>query len=433
MLKTISLFTGAGGLDLGLHAAGFSTAAAVELDQASITTLEEKGNGHWWSNTAVIHSPIEDVTSDILLEQSKLKREEASLLVGGPPCQPFSKSGYWHSGDSLRLKDPRANTLSEFLRVLEDTLPEVFLLENVPGLAYSNKDEGLELLRRELAQINKRRKTRYKLFAKQLNAVDYGVPQTRERVFVVGHRDGKLFEFPAPTNRRPSKVDMSSGCVTPHESALDETLLPCATAWDALADVVFSNADEAELAVRGKWAELLPSIPEGSNYLFHTGRGRGKAIFGWRTRYWSMLLKLAKSRPSWTLTAQPGPAIGPFHWDNRRLSAAEMCALQTFPSEYSVVGSLALAQRQIGNAVPSALAEIMGLEIRRQLFGDSVSGASATLLPRSRSDTPAPKARKPVPSWCLSLVGKHADHPGTGRGPGAKRQASRGKSVVARS
>ena len=91
-------------------------------------------------------------------------------------------------------------------------------------------------------------------------------------------------------------------------------------------------------------------------------------LFDWRTRYWSFLLKLAKSRPSWTIQAQPGPAIGPFHWDNRRLSVAEMAALQTFPKGYKFVGGRVSVQRQLGNAVPSLLAEVLAREIARQFW-----------------------------------------------------------------
>lgn len=421
MPRLLSLFTGAGGLDLGLHAAGFRAAALVESDSASIATLTCADNAAWWADTAIFPVAIEDVTSDRLLGAAGASRGEIDLLVGGPPCQPFSKSGYWHSGDSKRLADPRANTLQEYLRVLEDALPECFLVENVPGLAFSEKDDGLELLRSEVDRINRRHGTRYSLNAAQLNAADYGVPQVRERVFIIGHRDGREFVFPKPTHQRPPSVDMSNGNARVPIAKNGATLKFASTAWDALAGIPGTN--DPSLAVRGKWADLLPSIPEGHNYLYHTNRGGGLSLFGWRRRYWSMLLKLAKNRPSWTLTAQPGPAIGPFHWDNRRLSAREMSALQTFPAKYRIVGSVSLATRQLGNAVPSALAEILGLEIRRQLLDESVKVA-ASLLPRRRRNTPDPEPIAPVPEKYLDLVDEYSDHPGTGKGFGAKLRVS---------
>src|SRR5206468_6143085 len=126
------------------------------------------------------------------------------------------------------------------------------------------------------------------------------------------------------------------------------------TAWDAIGD--FSqDSNDPDLAISGKWADLLPTIPEGKNYLWHTPRGGGEPLFGWRTRYWNFLLKLAKDQPSWTIQAQPGPAVGPFHWKSRRLSTRELCRLQTFPDDVVIVGDRMSLHRQVGNAVPSLL------------------------------------------------------------------------------
>ena len=197
------------------------------------------------------------------------------------------------------------------------------------------------------------------------------------------------------------------------------------TAWDALWDL--EADDSPELKVRGKWADLLPSIPEGQNYLFHTDRGSGLPLFGWRRRFWNFLLKLAKDQPSWTLTAQPGPATGPFHWKNRRLSARELCRLQTMPDEYHVLGSLSAVQRQVGNAVPSALAEVIGWEMRRRLLGEGHLGAAnPSLIPMQRSDIPGPEPVSPVAAKYLHLRGEHEAHPGTGKGNRASLRASEG-------
>ena len=144
----ISLFTGAGGLDVGFHAAGLATAVAVEMDRRSCETLNaNKRLGYAWE---VIPRPIEDVSSEEILRAANLRVGEADALIGGPPCQPFSKSGYWAKGDSGRLSDSRANTLAEFVRVLRDTQPKAFLLENVSGLAYTGKEEGFRYLLEEI-------------------------------------------------------------------------------------------------------------------------------------------------------------------------------------------------------------------------------------------------------------------------------------------
>lgn len=389
--RLISLYTGAGGLDLGFEAAGFETAVAVEIDPEAVATLRH--NRRW----PVLNRDIHKIPSHEILGTARLAAGEADALIGGPPCQPFSKSGYWVSGDTLRLDDPRAGTLAAYLRVLRDTLPKTFLLENVPGLAYKKKNEGLELIERTIRKINRDCGTSYTFTVAQLNAADFGVPQVRERVFVIGARDGQEHTFPEATH------------------APDDYT----TAWDAIGDLEKDAAPE--LRVRGKWADLLPTIPEGNNYLWHTERGDGLRLFGWRRRYWSFLLKLAKSLPSWTIQAQPGPAIGPFHWKSRRLSARELCRLQTVPDSYMVIGNLASVQRQLGNAVPSALAEVLARSMCRQLLGDRVSPISK-LVPAPRRPIPEPEPTREVPFKYRPMIGNPEAHPGTGQGYAAARR-----------
>lgn len=400
--KVISLFTGAGGLDYGLEAAGFQFGAGVEMDADCAQTLQ-----HSRPDWPVVCASIFDVPTAELLRLARTTRGQIDLVAGGPPCQPFSKSGYWARGDAKRMSDPRANTLQAFLRVVREALPKVVLLENVVGLQYAGKDEGLQFLLEQFAAINKTEGTSYAPHVGVLNAADFGVPQLRERVLVVAHRDGHPFELPEPTH----------GPEAGASSLFEQAKEPYRTAWDALADATVA-ADE-DLDVRGKWAALLPSIPEGSNYLHHTDRGDGLPLFGWRRRYWTFLLKLAKDRPSWTIQAQPGPAVGPFHWSNRRLSVRELCRLQTFPDDVNIVGGRGSAQKQIGNAVPSLLAEVMGLAIREQLLGQSMRRSALKLLPPRRTPVPPPEPVGEVPSRFRALAGEHSPHPGTGLGHGA--------------
>jgi DNA (cytosine-5)-methyltransferase 1 len=404
--KVISLYTGAGGLDYGFEAAGFSTAVAVEMNHDSCETL--RANRRW----PVIERDILRVSSHEILRTAGLRKGEAAVLIGGPPCQPFSKAGYWSKGDSGRLDDPRAATLGAYLRVLEDTTPAAFLLENVEGLAYRGKDEGLRLLLDAIEGVNKRTKSKYRPTMQVVMAADYGVPQLRKRFIMIAARDGTEFTFPKPTHAAPQL----------EQTSLFDRLPPYRTAWDALADV---GPDEGEdVAVRGRWAELLPSIPEGHNYLWHTDRMGGMPLFGWRRRYWSFLLKLAKSQPSWTVQAQPGPAVGPFHWDNRRLAMRELARIQTFPDDVRVTGSRTEIQRQIGNAVPSLLAEVLAREISVQLLGNRRPKAPPRLLPTDRSPVPAASATAAVPLRFHHLVGEHTAHPGTGRGHGASKRTT---------
>lgn len=395
-LKAISLFTGAGGLDLGFEAAGFETAVAVEMDSRCVQTL--RANRPW----PVIERDIGHVTTEELLEAAGLAAGEADVLIGGPPCQPFSKSGFWATGQSRRLDDPRATTIDHYLRILGEARPRAFLLENVEGLGFKGKDEGLERIREAIRAINAAHGTAYEPAIAVVSAADHGVPQLRRRLLVVGSRDGAPFEFP-----RPSHVDSA-------EAQPGDNRPRWATAWDALHDLPAPK--DPELAVKGKWAGLLPSIPEGQNYLHHTERGAGEPLFGWRRRYWSFLLKLAKNQPAWTLQAQPGPATGPFHWSSRRLSMREMARLQTFPDGFEVKGSIADAQRQLGNAVPSLLAEVMARAIRAQLLGSPIEDDGPTLAVAAAPFTPPEEPTTDVPARYLTLRGSHEAHPGTGQG-----------------
>ena len=336
--------------------------------------------------------------------EAGLRRKELDLLAGGPPCQPFSKAAFWHAGDAPRLDDPRSRTLEAFFAAVDETLPRVVLLENVAGFAYAQKDEAWQLCCDNFRQINRRNDTAYVPQLIRLNAADYGVPQQRHRIFVIASRNGRQLLAPPVTHVQVVQ-DAKKGTKQ------------YVTAWDAIGAVPEDACDD-DLSLRGKWARLLPSIPEGENYLYHSPGGAGEPLFGRRTRYWSFLLKLSKSAPAWTIVASPGPGTGPFHWDNRQLSRRELSRLQTFPDTFSVVGDYSTARRQIGNAVPPLLGELLGLEIRRQLLGHKVRRKLRLALQKNVA-VPPPAVVADVPEEYHSYRAAHVAHPGPGLGPGA--------------
>lgn len=405
-MKALSLFTGAGGLDIGLERAGFEIVGCVEADRDCQATL--RANRSWRllePGDIHAHRP-----SDILAPFG-LRSRDATLLAGGPPCQPFSKSGQWRNGSPARMSDPRARTLRAYLDVLEAALPDYMLLENVKGITATRKHvthkfEGLDVLRSALVRINRRHGTAYAPVALVLDAAHHGVPQHRERVFVFAARDGSELATPVATRS-----------AAPRSADAEVATQRFATSWDALWDLDDPDFDPA-LRPLGRWGDLLPSIPEGSNYLHHTHRGQGEPLFGWRRRYWSFLLKLAKARPSWTIQAQAGSATGPFHWRSRRLTSRELARLQCFPEEWRLEGGETSARRQIGNAVPPPIGELLGLEIRRQLLGEQPI-VLPPLIPELRDDCPPPEPTRRVPRRYLELRGQQEDHPGAGLGPGA--------------
>ena len=188
--KVISLFTGAGGFDIGFERAGFSIAVAVEADPACCETLRTNR-----PNLQIINEKIENVSSETILNVGKLKPLEAALVIGGPPCQSFSLAGLRKG-----LDDDRGRLLFEFVRIVRDTLPSGFVLENVRGLASWDKGRALGLLIEELTKPIEYQKEIYKYTVANpqiMNAVDFGVPQYRERVILVGNRIEKNFVYPS--------------------------------------------------------------------------------------------------------------------------------------------------------------------------------------------------------------------------------------------
>lgn len=379
----LSAFTGAGGLDLGLEAAGFRTIACLEIDPAARQTLvTNRPDWHLLPEPDIIAAAKRLCPQDL-----GLKRRELDVLAGGPPCQPFSKAAQWAPRGRAGLRDPRARTLTAFTRLVDTFLPKAILIENVPGFVLG-RTSAAEELGVELRRINQRHGTHYEFDVRILNAEEYGAPQMRRRAILIATRDGGAIKWPCPQQTLPPR------------------------SFDALAHIRPRQVPEAS----GKWAWLLPTIPPGQNYLFHTPSGAGEPFFGERRRFWSFLLKLDPARPAWTLPAKPGPSTGPFHWSNRPLAIEEMLALQTFPADWSLSGGRGAQIRQVGNATPPLLAEQVGRSLGIAIFGLSYEG-----LPRlrvQRSEAPPPRVPvTPVPPNRRPKGRKPTPHPGEGRGP----------------
>jgi DNA (cytosine-5)-methyltransferase 1 len=395
----LSGFTGLGGLDLGLEAAGFESVGCIEIDPVARLSLKANRSDVW---PVLEHDDVLVAASRLSFRSLGLGSQELTLLAGAPPCQPYSKAAMWAERGWAGLEDDRATPLFSFLDLVDRMLPAAVVLENVPGFA-QGKNSALPSVEAALATINRRRGTQYHVEARTLDAVHYGVPQRRRRVIVTAFRDGARMQWPTPTAE--------------HEPL---------RAWDALGVL---ETDEPAPAASGYWSELLASIPEGKNYQWHTRKGGGEPLFGYRTRYWSFLLKLAKNEPSWTVPAQPGPSVGPFHWENRPLRVAELLRLQSFPEDWLVEGNRREQVLQVGNATPPLLAEAIGRSILATLGLAAPTGHWRLGIPRVQAVPPAEPIRL-VPRRYHSLIGTYADHPGAGQGPNPRSPRSPGDAAL---
>jgi DNA (cytosine-5)-methyltransferase 1 len=368
-LPVISLFSGAGGLDMATEKCAEEPGSllqsankkallrikvATDYDALALETLAKN-----MPETPTICADIRQTAASELLEVGGLSAGDAVLLIGGPPCTPFSKSGFWLE-EKRTSSDPNASLLDEYVRVVGEARPEAFVLENVQGLTYRTHAAQFERLIADLRSLG------YNPQWRVLLAADYGIPQLRRRVFVVGRRDGKKFVFPPSTHSGWSE----------RNSVIDPSKLPYVTTRQVLGDLLPGDPENEEI-VEGEFAELAAEVPPGQNYLWHTDRYDGRNVFKWRSRYWTFLLRLDPDRPSTTLQAQPGPWVGPFHWENvhnddgkiraRRLRIPEMLRIMTFPDDFVAIGSRADAQRQIGNAVPVELGKVVIRALMEQL------------------------------------------------------------------
>jgi DNA (cytosine-5)-methyltransferase 1 len=345
-MRCVSLFSGCGGLDLGVHRAGFGIAMAVENNATCAVSYEAN-----FSGAPIYRSSISDFVRD--LADGTLDIGPVDLVVGGPPCPPYSKSRFYRKEKPRALDDELGwETVNGFLEVVRLLKPRAFLIENVPGIAYKVHSEALDFIKETSRDLGYQPKWTI------LNAANYGVPQIRERFFLVAVRDGN-FEFPEPTHSRDAGGDL-----------LSATLQPWRTAGEALGDLdTDANADDAGHFAGGQYHDLLEAVPPGDNYLYFTAkRGHPEPRFEWRSRYWSFLLKLSPGLPSWTIQARRSNNMGPFHWRNRILRIAEIKRLQTFPDEWELAGTIEQQWRQVGNAVPPLLAERLGIAIRQHLL-----------------------------------------------------------------
>jgi len=335
-IRTLSLFSGAGGLDIGFHDLGFDIIESVEIETKFAETLKiNSGQGRKFNNSKVNCIDIRDFNATNV--------GDIDFIIGGPPCQTFSAAGRRAAG-VLGTTDARGVLFREYVRILTQLKPVGFLFENVYGIVAAQNGEAWEDIKRSFEEVG------YKLHYMILDAADYGVPQHRERLIIVGLKHGK-FNFPRPTHGPDS-------CGTPFYNA-----------GTAIRGLELSD-DERKIGINGRFGKLINDIPPGLNYSFYTAEmGHPNPIFAWRSKFSDFMYKADPEEPVRTIKAQGGQYTGPLHWDSRYFAVPEYKRLQTFPDDYQINGSRLVAIHQIGNSVPPQLARMLALAIRMQVFG----------------------------------------------------------------
>ena len=361
----ISLFSGAMGLDIGLGLAGLNVRLGQDNDLSCVNTI--MANGH-----KVIGGDIRTITPEQLLETVNLKQAEPFLVCGGPPCQSFSTAG-----KRLGISDPRGSLFMDFIRMINYIRPRFFIMENVKGLMSStvnghkqNFDEpslfenfdsceniidgaaALDIILSEFKKLGYR--TVYGL----LDAVNYGVPQFRERFVLLGSRDGENVFLPIPTHFQTHQDDNYRW--TPLRTAIsDLEEEPGECTYFSPERIAFLKM----IPSGGNWRNLPKECVEkamGGAYK----SGGGKVGFYRRLSY---------DEPSPTLVTSPVQKASMLCHPvkDRPLSVREYARIQQFPDEWVFSGNITSKYRQIGNAVPVGLGKALGCTLLATANGNA--------------------------------------------------------------
>ncbi len=350
--KIMDLFAGVGGLSYGFSKLPeFEIIAAneIEKDIAVAYTLNHP-------NVTMMNCDIKDLTEENL--GKALRGQQIDIVVGGPPCQSYSTLG-------KRQMDDRANLFMQYKRVLHILKPKAFIFENVVGILSMDKGKLFKQIQAEFEKIG------YTLKYKVLNAVDYGVPQQRERVFLVGFKGKNNFEYPSPTH--------------------GEGLKPHVTLCQAIGDlpVLKSNQSSKRYAyqpdndflhfVRTSAKELTEhSAPKNGEHLIRImealkdGQTKDDLPDDIRPKsgYGNTYAKLWWNRPSTTITRNfscPSSSRCIHPRDSRAMSIREGARLQSFPDDYKFYGSSSMKRLEIGNAVPPLLSMAIAKQMLKSM------------------------------------------------------------------
>lgn len=345
----ISLFSGAMGLDIGLEKAGLNVVIGQDFESSCVETM--KANGH-----DVLGGDIREISPEMLLELTGLHTGEPFMICGGPPCQPFSTAG-----KRLGINDPRGSLFMDFIRMIDYIRPRFFVMENVKGIVSSPlkhvstkervKDDPEQKLGTVLDVILcEFNKLGYKTVYGILDAVNYGVPQFRERFVLIGSRDNEDIFLPVPT----------------HFQMHQNPDYRWKTVGEAIRDLESTPGEYTSLS--GDRKKYLHMVPEGGNWrdlpqeIIPVAMGGAYESGGGKVGFYR---RLSYAQPSPTITTSPAQKATMLCHpkQDRPLSIKEYARIQQFPDDWKFTGTISAQYRQIGNAVPIGLAEAIGRAI----------------------------------------------------------------------
>lgn len=336
-LNAISLFAGGGGLDLGFSAAGFNVVYSSDIDYHSCETLKvNQGKKSFYSNHLVECADIKTMSVGKVLKRIEKTKKDINFVIGGPPCQAFSVFG-----KRKGLEDPRGNLVYEYSRIIKELKPAGFLFENVAGLKTIHGGELYKNLIEVLSFDGE-----YSVSAYEYNVADYGIPQFRSRIIIVGSRIGEPISQMPKTHGSLSLSDDSN------------PLKPFRTVKEVLSEMAQPLSDKQ---------------------FNHYGRQHSQRIID---RYRSLnfgerdpltrINKLHPAKPSYTIIvgSDKGGGKGHVHpYEPREVTPRESARLQTFPDWWEFFGQGRHVIRQVGNAVPPLFAALIAKHVSLEIFG----------------------------------------------------------------
>lgn len=371
----VSLFSGAGGLDLGLEVAGWRNLYASDVDAAAVNTLianrgRRVGKVRVFDDAIVEQADVRSLTGQCILGKAGLSKGAVPLLVGGPPCQSWSSAGHQKGWE-----DPRGRLFDDFIRVANQLDVRWLLFENVRGLLTARGPDGrpgsaLELIRRKLLSAG------FQTEVTLINAADYGVGQRRVRLIVFGYRTGDPLAFPKPTHDKSPETSFRH-------------LKPWMTLGDVLSEIAPPNISEIRRPTPAL-SEQMKGLPPGTGVKSAGKKEATRPGGHWGYKQGAFIADLAKPARTVTANAQQDWIRDPIH-GLRKLTPRESAAIQSFPSNWVFEGRDLDCYRLIGNAVPPRLACRIGQALGRHDITEP-------------SDLDALRALSPLPEKLISAI-----------------------------